>query len=53
MQTTNLSEEELMDCALEKAEFVLKTGIAPSEYDQLTQVEIEAFVRVFNKLNSK
>lgn len=38
---------------MEKAEFCLKTGIAPSEYDMLTDVEIAAFVNMFNKLNKK
>lgn len=32
-----------------KAEFCLATGIPPSEYDSLTQVEISAFVRQANR----
>ena len=35
--------------AKEKAQFCLATGIAPSEYDQLTQIEIAAFIDEFNK----
>lgn len=48
-----LSDDELEACAYEKAEFCLATGIAPSEYDNLTQVEVEAFIKVFNKMNKK
>lgn len=29
-----------------KADFCLGLGIAPSEYDQLTQIEIAAFLKV-------
>lgn len=36
-----------------KAEFCLRTGVAPSEYDNLTQIEIEAFVKEFNRMNRK
>lgn len=39
--------------AWDKAMFCLKTGIAPSEYDQLTDEEIVAFVDAFNELNAK
>lgn len=35
--------------AVAKAEFCLATGIAPSEYDQLTQHEIKAFVDQANR----
>jgi hypothetical protein len=41
------------DWAWDKAMFCLKTGIAPSEYDRLTDDEIAAFVDAFNDLNSK
>lgn len=33
-----------------KAEFCLTTGIAPSEYDRLTDAEIDAFIRAHNRL---
>lgn len=36
----------------EKAEFCLRTGIAPSEYDNLTKKETAAFIKIFKKLNS-
>jgi len=32
-----------------KAEFCLRLGVAPSEYDNLTQLEIEAFIEEFNR----
>lgn len=37
---------------LEKARFCLITGIAPSEYDRLTDEEIAAFTEVHNDLRS-
>lgn len=37
--------------AKEKADFCLATGVAPSEYDNLTQYEINAFIEVANKRN--
>lgn len=36
----------------EKAEFCLATGVQPSEYDNLTDDEREAFVRIVNARNS-
>lgn len=42
--------EEVYDVMKEqaeaKADFCLGLGIAPSEYDQLTQIEIAAFLKV-------
>lgn len=35
--------------AKDKAEFCLATGVQPSEYDNLTQYEINAFIEVANK----
>jgi len=32
-----------------KAEFCLATGVQPSEYDGLTQYEIEAFIEQHNR----
>lgn len=37
------------DAAQAKADFCLATGVSPSEYDQLTQYEINAFIRQANK----
>ena len=42
-------QELLREQARAKAEFCLKTGVAPSEYDRLTGIEIEAFVKEFNR----
>lgn len=35
--------------AKRKAEFCLATGVQPSEYDRLTQIEINAFISQANK----
>lgn len=35
--------------AAEKARFCLATGVQPSEYDNLTQYEINAFIDEANK----
>jgi hypothetical protein len=43
--------ETLDQQAEKKAEFCLVTGIAPSEYEELTIREIEAFVRVYKRLH--
>lgn len=42
--------EETEDALEDKALFCLKTGMAPSEYDNLTDRELAAFVKVFNRL---
>lgn len=34
----------------DKAKFCLRTGVAPSEYDNLYDYEVEAFVRQYNKM---
>lgn len=34
---------------LAKAEFCLRLGIAPSEYDQMTDEEVDAFIEVANR----
>lgn len=36
----------------EKAEFCLATGVQPSEYDNLTDDEREAFIAIVNKRSS-
>lgn len=41
--------EILRDQAKAKAEFCLATGVQPSEYDGLSQIEIDAFVKQANK----
>ena len=42
--------EEVEDLLEDKAQFCLVTGVQPSEYDQLTDDERAAFVRVYNRL---
>lgn len=37
------------DNAKAKAEFCIATGVHPSEYDNLTQYEINAFIEAVNK----
>lgn len=41
------------DRAADKAIFCLATGVQPSEYDNLNQYEIDAFVKAVKKRNSK
>lgn len=41
---------EYLEALEDKAEFCLVTGVAPSEYDLLTDDEREAFVRTANRL---
>lgn len=41
-------EEELV----RKAEFCLATGIAPSEYDAMTEDELAVFIEVYNRKGS-
>lgn len=38
--------------AEEKAEFCLATGVQPSEYDNLTDEERDAFISLVNRNNS-
>ncbi len=42
--------EEYAEALEAKAEFCLVTGVAPSEYDLLTDDEREAFIRTANRL---
>lgn len=39
--------------AQEKAEFCLATGVQPSEYDELTDDERDAFIAMWNKQNER
>ena len=39
----------MVELAEDKANFCLNTGVQPSEYDALTGVETEAFIKVHNK----
>lgn len=41
------------EAALDKAEFCLLLGIAPSEYDRLTDTEVNAFIAKHNELRRK
>lgn len=45
--------EVMREQAEAKATFCLGLGIAPSEYDELTQIEIAAFIKVHKKANKK
>lgn len=47
------ADQDLEDWTYDKAMFCLKTGVQPSEYDNLTDDELVSFVEAFNKLNSK
>lgn len=42
-------EDEEHDAAIDKAEFCLKLGLQPSEYDLLTDTERDAFIEVANR----
>ena len=50
-------DEEYLDLlksqAKAKAEFCLATGIPPSEYDELTQIEINEFIKEANRRAKK
>ena len=48
-----LLTDVLKDQAEDKAKFCLATGVQPSEYDKLTQYEINAFVTEANKRAKK
>lgn len=37
------------ESAKRKAEFIMATGISPSEYDKLTLTEYRAFIEVVNE----
>lgn len=45
------AEAAELDAAEDKAEFCLATGVPPSEYDLLSDVERDAFVRLVNRRN--
>lgn len=45
--------EALTEQAKHKARFCLATGIAPSEYDNLTLLEIQEFTKEFERQNRK
>lgn len=45
--------ELLQEQAEDKAAFCLATGVQPSEYDALTQVEINAFIEAVKKQNRR
>jgi hypothetical protein len=50
-------DEDTLELMAEQAEemawFCLNTGIAPSEYKQMTLMEVNAFVKVHNKINKE
>lgn len=41
------------EAAHDKADFCLRLGIAPTEYDQLTDTEVAAFIAVHNDLQRR
>lgn len=43
----------LIEQARAKAKFCLATGVQPSEYDELSQIEINEFIREANKRAKK
>lgn len=43
----------LREHAKQKAQFCLATGISPSEYEELTQIEINAFIAEANRRAKK
>ena len=48
-----LKEDAIRESAKHKARFCLATGIAPSEYDNLTLVEVEEFSKELERQNRK
>ncbi len=44
------AREEYLEALEDKARFCLITGVAPSEYDRLTDDERDAFTRIANDL---
>lgn len=47
------ANEAMREQAKQKARFCLATGIAPSEYDNLTMLEIQEFSKEFERQNRK
>lgn len=45
--------DDLEDAIRRKAEFCLNTGIAPSEYDAMTDLEVDLFTEVHNARANK
>lgn len=48
-----LAIREAEDERYDKAVFCLRTGIQPSEYDALTDEDLDAFVKAFNDLSRR
>jgi len=44
-------EEETENALYDRAVFCLRTGIQPSEYDAMTDAELQAFVDAWNTIN--
>lgn len=38
---------------LEKAEFCMRTGVSPTEYDNMTLKELSAWIQVHNKIQKE
>lgn len=45
--------EAVREAIWEKADFCLKTGVQPSEYDQLTDLERDVFIERANALHKE
>lgn len=43
-------EDDYLDRLERKAEFCLRTHVQPSEYDAMTDDEIDAFITVLNRI---
>lgn len=43
--------QETEDALYDRAIFCLRTGVQPSEYDRMTDAELQAFVTAFNDEN--
>lgn len=48
-----IENPELEDQLREKAEFCLATGIQPSEYDNMTDLERDIFIETWNSIIRK
>lgn len=57
MARVSITHPEVVDVAeqqaKDKAVFCIATGVQPSEYDNLTIIEIEAFIVEVNRQNKK
>lgn len=45
--------QETEDALYDRAVFCLRTGVQPSEYDAMTDPELQAFIQAFNDIQKK